>query len=273
MLLHAEKVAYRVVEALSDEYHPPSRVCVLTGSDIYPQLSSKSMTALARINRIVALHPLASETLPASLRSKVTTIIQSAEPLPHTTSPEINQNFYDFLAVSCGHAREIKRPLDLATASRHLPSDSRIRVVNVGGVLEHAYHDGYESEARENPRFRWIGEVEPRTAHAWLQAADLVVVSSEFEGGGRVYGEAVVAGTPILASDIPAARALLGQDYAGLFPVGDITQLAEMLYQAETSPAFLEKLRSQIDSVKPLFDSRVEGLRWGALVRQFSAAG
>jgi glycosyltransferase involved in cell wall biosynthesis len=58
-----------------------------------------------------------------------------------------------------------------------------------------------------------------RRAYAEL---DIVVCPSRQESFGRVAAEAMLNGLPVVASDLPAYRELLGDDQAGLlFPVGD----------------------------------------------------
>jgi len=52
------------------------------------------------------------------------------------------------------------------------------------------------------------------------------------EGGANVVSEAV-AGTPVLASRIPAMRAILGADYPGSVPFADTLALARLLRRVE----------------------------------------
>jgi len=54
------------------------------------------------------------------------------------------------------------------------------------------------------------------------------------EGGANVISEAVVAGVPILASNISGSVGLLGRDYPGYFSVGNTDQLRELLLRAES---------------------------------------
>ena len=70
-----------------------------------------------------------------------------------------------------------------------------------------------------------IGDV--RRAYA---DCDVVVCPSSQESFGRVVAEAMSNGLPVVASDIPPLRDLLGQDEAGLLvPVGDIDATAAAL--------------------------------------------
>src|SRR3546814_6907001 len=80
-----------------------------------------------------------------------------------------------------------------------------------------------------------------------------MVVSSRMEGGANVVSEAVIAGLPVIASAIPGNLGLLGEDYPGVYPVGDRAALARLLRHAETDPAYLALLRRRCAERAPLF--------------------
>ena len=76
---------------------------------------------------------------------------------------------------------------------------------------------------------------------ALLKAADVYVQSSNFEGFGIAALEAMAAGLPVIASDVPGLRELVGG--AGLlFPRGDHAALGRHLQSLIDSP----QLRAQI---------------------------
>jgi glycosyltransferase involved in cell wall biosynthesis len=72
------------------------------------------------------------------------------------------------------------------------------------------------------------GEVDASEILAELIRADVFVTASESEAMPMSVLEAAAAGLPVIASDIPAHRWLLG-DSALYFPVGDYTALADAL--------------------------------------------
>lgn len=74
------------------------------------------------------------------------------------------------------------------------------------------------------------------------------------EGGANVICEAVMAGTPVLASRIPGNVGMLGSDYAGYYPLGDEAALAELMLRAETDPEFYRRLADQCAARVPLFE-------------------
>jgi len=79
-----------------------------------------------------------------------------------------------------------------------------------------------------------------------------MVISSWMEGGAHVVSEAIALGVPVIASDIPGNRGLLGDDYLGYYPVGNEVELASLLFRAETMPDFYSALKKQIDTLKDL---------------------
>jgi glycosyltransferase involved in cell wall biosynthesis len=64
-----------------------------------------------------------------------------------------------------------------------------------------------------------------------VAGARALLYPSRYEGFGLPVLEAFACGTPLIASDLPTTRELLGTagDLAALFPVGDVESLAELL--------------------------------------------
>jgi len=123
-----------------------------------------------------------------------------------------------------------------------------------------------EKEAEENPRYRWIGEVTREEAMQQIAGSDLLVNSSLIEGGAAVVCESVVAGTPILATQIAGNVGFLGADYEGLFNVGDTNRLRELMFKAETNGDFHRRLQEQCDQRKHLFEPDFEQRTWATLL-------
>jgi glycosyltransferase involved in cell wall biosynthesis len=69
-----------------------------------------------------------------------------------------------------------------------------------------------------------------------------MVISSVMEGGAHVVSEAISALVPVIASDIPGNRGLLGDDYPGYYPVGNEAELAKLLLRSERDPEFYQAL-------------------------------
>lgn len=72
-----------------------------------------------------------------------------------------------------------------------------------------------------------------------MQGAGLFVLPSDLEGLPLVMLEAMREGIPVVASDIPPHKQLLGQDRGLLFRAGDVNSLVSSLKQALKQPAQL----------------------------------
>jgi glycosyltransferase involved in cell wall biosynthesis len=88
---------------------------------------------------------------------------------------------------------------------------------------------------------------EPR---AFYEAADLFVMSSDFEGFGNVLVEAMRAGLPVVSTDCGGPREIFGGGAYGLLvPPGDETALAEAIGAALTRPVDQERLRARAEAL------------------------
>ena len=93
-----------------------------------------------------------------------------------------------------------------------------------------------------------------------------MTLTSNMEGGPNVLSEAVVAGVPVISSNIDGVVGVLGEDYPGYFPVGDTKELRRRLVQAETDPMFVEQLERHVVREAPRFSRRREKARWAELL-------
>ena len=245
--LHARKSAEAVRS--SREKRPGTKVIVaLTGTDLYRdvRVDPSARRSLELADRLVVLHDGAPEELPARLRWKVHVVPQSAPPMRRL--PPV-QRWFEVLVVA--HLRPEKDPLRTARAARALDGASRIRVVHAGAALSGQMRKDALAEMRANPRYEWLGELPGWKARRLIARGRVLCITSEMEGGANVLSEAVAAGTPVLATRIPAMRAILGGDYPGLFPYGDTDALARLLRRAEGDPHFLADLRRRCLRVRP----------------------
>jgi glycosyltransferase involved in cell wall biosynthesis len=85
-----------------------------------------------------------------------------------------------------------------------------------------------------------------------------MVIASKMEGGANVIAEALTSGVPVLASNISGNRGMLGEGYAGYFPVGGNRQLAVLIDRAATDPVFYQTLLQQCQARSGLFSPERE---------------
>jgi glycosyltransferase involved in cell wall biosynthesis len=91
-------------------------------------------------------------------------------------------------------------------------------------------------------RVVFAGLIPPTEMPGFLEAADLAVMPSRYDGWGAVANEALAVGTPILVSEAYGARSLLVSPILGaVFPAGSAESLLEAL---STMVRRMEALRS-----------------------------
>lgn len=257
MALHAWR-SHSAICAWRRAYPSTPLVVVLTGTDIYRfQYSHPNSVreSLQLADALIGLHDCVQEDIPLDFHGRLHIVHQSALPLP-SRAPAPSKQTFDILVA--GHLREEKDSLRSAYAVRELPANSRLRIVQLGGAHSEEWAEAARAEMANNPRYRWLGDLPRWRVRQWMSRARLMVISSRMEGGANVVSEACVAGLPVVASDIPGNRGLLGADYAGYFPLADTAALRQCLLRAESDPAFVNKLRQQVQARAPMFRPEAE---------------
>lgn len=111
------------------------------------------------------------------------------------------------LAINVGRLAEQKNQIMLVHLLKHVP-DLHVAIAGEGHL-----RDLLESEAKSlgvEERLHLVGEIPPKEIPQFLSTGDIFVFPSKFEAFGFAMVEAMVAGLPIIASDIPALREVLG---------------------------------------------------------------
>lgn len=267
--LHAWR-SHESIRAFHEAFPRRPLIVALTGTDVYrfqhshPAVFNDSVT---RADALIGLHDRIRDDLPARFHGRLHTVIQSALPLP-PKAPGPGKTHFDVLVA--GHLREEKDSLRAALAVRELSETSRLRVIQAGGAHSDDWARAAHEEMSRNARYEWRGDVSHWRVRRLMARAHLMVISSRMEGGANVVGEACVAGLPILASDIPGNRGLLGDGYPGYFPVADTVALRECLLRAERDPAFVGDMRQRLLALAPRFHPESER---SALARVLAACG
>jgi glycosyltransferase involved in cell wall biosynthesis len=231
--------------------------------------SARARRSLDLADRIVVLQPEALRALPPRWRGKARVIYQAVDG-KGGGGARFGKSRPTFDVCVVGHLRAVKDPFRAALASRLLPDDSRVRVLHVGGAMTEAMAERARREMRLNPRYHWLGERTRAETLRLLARSQLCVLSSKMEGGANVLGEAVAAAVPVLASRIPGSVGILGGGYAGYFEVGDTRALAALVARAESDERFLDKLRTQVERLRPLFLPEREQRSWDRLLGELS---
>ena len=257
--------AVKSIDAITgfQQQQPQGKLVVaLTGTDMNYQESEAWKNSVAWADRLVVLQTRALESLEASLQAKAHLIHQSVSLPSHLPSASTNEGFQ---VCVVGHLRTEKDPLLTAMAARVLEDDSRVQILQAGAILEEEFTHAVTREREMNPRYQWVGELSKVEVLKLIAQSDLMVLSSTSEGGAGVIGEAVTAGTPILASRIDGVIGLLGEDYPGYFEPGDVMTLAKLLKRAEQDRNFYQALKEAGAQKKPLFSPHKERESWERL--------
>ncbi len=260
--LHARKShfslrAYRKV-------HPDRpTVLALTGTDVYRDIrkDEDAAASLEMATRMVVLQEDAIEELTPSQRRKTHVIHQSV-----VTSLTRRPSRHTFRVCVLGHLREEKDPFRTALALRLLP-DVPMEVVHAGMSLSAKMKREADRHMRKEPRYRWVGERPHWEAMRLLSHSHAMVISSKMEGGAHVVSEAIAIGIPVIASDIPGNRGLLGADYPGYFSAGEEADLARLLRRASDDHRYLDRLGAAVKRRRPLVDPLRERRSWQKLLR------
>lgn len=253
--LHARRSHATILEWRRRAPSKPT-VLALTGTDLYhdvPLHDAAALESLALADRLIVLQQRGIAALPEAFRGKASAVHQSAPALPaYRKSPRRLRILY------VGHLREEKDPFTFIRAAAILRDRTAFEFAVVGGVRDPALATPLRELLALAPNVRMLGALAHRAARERIRRAHLLVVPSRMEGGANVIVEAVVAGTPVIASDCDGNVGMLGEDYAGYFPVRDHQGLARLLARCRTDPAFLQELTDQCSRRAALFAATAE---------------
>lgn len=137
--------------------------------------------------------------------------------------------------------------------------DARLIIVGDGECREEV--EALIASSPHRDSITLLGEVANPYPH--IRAADLLVLSSDFEGFGNVLVEAMVLGTPVVSTDCPfGPREILEAGKWGrLVPVGDAAALAQAMREELSGPRGLGISRAR------QFTEKTAAAAYGDLLR------
>lgn len=238
-------------------------VLALTGTDIYRDIRANKDAAasLDIATRLIVLQEEALKELTPKQRRKALVIHQS---VVTRLQPAPLHGRFRFCIL--GHLREEKDPFRAAMALRLLPA-RRLEVVQAGKSLSEHMAMEAARHMRDEPRYRWLGELPHSESMRLLSRSHAMIISSRMEGGAHIVSEAIAIGVPVIASDIPGNRGLLGADYRGYFPVESQARLARLMQKAVDDPGFLGRLAASVRQRRFLIDPERERQSWKRLLQ------
>lgn len=267
--LHALR-SFHSIKYFRELYPNHPLVVMLTGTDLYQHIkfSEEACKSLQWATRLVVLQEKGLQELSKDLQTKTKVIYQSVAN---------NFNFLDkleifpkdnFNVLVVANFRPEKDPLRTALASKLLPYESKIQIFHIGIPLNPEYIQRIKLAEKENPRYHYLGGFSYEQTQQAIASANLVCITSRLEGGSNVLGEALVAQTPVIATNIPSLVATLGENYPGYFSVADTEALKNLLLRAETDIKFYEELKNACSKVAYLTDPDREQKCWHDLLKE-----
>jgi putative glycosyltransferase (TIGR04348 family) len=201
-------------------------VLVLTGTDLYQDIhhDADAQRSLQLATHLIVLQEQGLQELPQALRHKAHVVYQSSTPMP-----PVNKTQAHLRAVMVGHLRDEKSPQVLWQTAQALHADDGIFIDHIGRSLDPALATQAQQTASQFPHYRWLNELSYVPTRRSIQRAHVLVHTSRIEGGAHVIMEAVLSGTPVLASRASGNVGMLGADYPGYFEPGNSQELAAML--------------------------------------------
>lgn len=160
-------------------------------------------------------------------------------PIPNTLAPDFKNRLYERELARAelglpdnkylfGIVGRLTGQKDVATAIRAFKKSQRVEacLVIVGDGADRDELKGLVGELGLADSVIWLGWV--KSASLYLKAFDAYISSAVVEGFGLSVLEAHAAGLPVICSDIPPHREILG-DSGHYFPVGNVSECAEKL--------------------------------------------
>jgi putative glycosyltransferase (TIGR04348 family) len=246
--LHARRSAGSI-EAFGPS-HEGRLAVVLTGTDLYRDLpgSREAARSLQLADRLVVLQDDALHLLAPEQRARASVIFQSASSVARRAKPRGRLD-----GVAVGHLRAEKDPSTLYRAWALLPPDAPIFMRHIGAPNDADLAAQARALARRDKRYRYAGALPHGLARAAMARAHVLVHPSIAEGGANVIVEAVMSGTPVIASRISGNVGMLGADYPGYFEPGDAAGLARSLLRALQERDYMRGLQSGCFARRRLF--------------------
>ena len=240
-------------------------IVVLTGTDLYADLavSAEARESLALADLLVVLQEDAIQHVPLEYRKKTHIIFQSAKVLSPAQKSRNKLN-----CVVVGHLRAEKDPDIIFRLVESLPPESPIQILHIGAPIDEKFAARAREISTTSRHYHWAGSLAHGLTRAAIKRAHVLIHPSILEGGANVIVEAISSGTPVIASRMSGNIGMLGKDYMGYFPVGDVAALRSKLGHCAGDANFLLRLNTACAARAKLFSPAAER---SALVKLISS--
>ena len=277
VVLHAARAAPQVA-AQAAAWGVPY-VVLFTGTDLNGKPTPEAVAAVEGAAAAVALGRgsarRARELFPGA-RDAIQTIAQGLAPLPFQPGAAVPEALATlpeeaFLVLVPAGVRAVKDPLRAVDALDSLHAERpELRLLFLGPELETETGVALRAACAQRDWADWLDAVPRADLPPWLRRADLVLSTSRSEGGApNSLLEAVLHGTPVLASSIPAHREFPGAAHC----FRDDSELRRRLRATmdEPDPARMEVRKLQ-EFARQAHSPNAEALAWDRLLRPLLAS-
>lgn len=217
---------------------------------IYPLASARLAVSNGVADDLATLGRLKRESIMAIYNPVSSDAIRFTE----QQSQEAWQNFNGKKIVAVGALKWAKDYPNLLQAFALLlkKEQAMLSIVGQGELLQELKFLAKKLDIEEQVNFVGFSAM----PSAWMASADLLVLSSHYEGFGNVLVEAMNVGTPVVATDCKSGprEILENGKYGRLVPIGDAEALAKAMYLSLNEQHYTEvlKLRAQDFSVEKI---------------------
>ena len=225
-------------------------IVVLTGTDLYADLakSAEARASLDMADALIVLQEDAIQFVPREHRKKTHVIYQSAKTLAPAVKLKDRLN-----CVVVGHLRAEKDPDIIFRLVEKLGPDAPIHILHIGAPNDERLAARAQALSQSSQNYHWAGALAHGLTRAAIKRAHLLIHPSVLEGGANVIVEAIASGTPVVASQMSGNVGMLGQSYAGYFPVGAVDALHDQLNRCARDANYLLRLNTACAARAKLF--------------------
>ncbi len=247
--LHARRSA-SLIQQFRQQHSTTPVVVVLTGTDLYKDLpdNADAQASLQIADALIVLQEDAIQHIPLQHRHKTHVVYQSAKPLTPALKPKGKLQ-----CVVVGHLRDEKDPATVLHSLDYLSPAAPVHIMHIGAPLDTSCEAASRAKMAEDSRYHWAGALAHGLTRAAIKRSHVLIHPSKMEGGANVIVEAILSGTPVLASKMSGNIGMLGHDYSGYFPVGDAPALAALMQKCLDEPNFLLRLNIACQARAKLF--------------------
>ena len=240
ILLHAKK-NYKTAIICQKRLIPYA--LVLTGTDIYADITKnnsscyeKCIDSILGAQAIIVLQPHAKKKLidiVPDIKTKIYVIFQSTTIKTKNYFYKKSENQISILMVG-----NIRKEKDLVTGingfldtyyNSFIMTKYEITLTHIGAELECEYAKLVKNLVSKSRNINFLGYKNNSDVINEMMKSDLLLNTSVIEGGSLVIKEAIDLNLPILASNIPCHKEMLGHGYPGFFESEDHKDLSRKL--------------------------------------------